>query len=96
MFDFEGLVLYEAVRQTLERRATPLAAAPAVFSEDFANSKDKQIQWQAFQKRIRVAADVSLHEALERIRAFLQPVYFAVLSETEWMKRWGSADSRWE
>ncbi|MCL2462818.1 MAG: nucleotidyl transferase AbiEii/AbiGii toxin family protein [Defluviitaleaceae bacterium] len=96
MFDFEGLVLYEAIRQTLERRATPLAAAPAVFTEDFANAKDKQTQWQAFQKRIRVAEGVGLVEALTRIRAFIRPVYLAVLSENEWMKRWDSTGGHWE
>jgi predicted nucleotidyltransferase component of viral defense system len=96
MLDFEGLVLYEAIRQTLERRATPLTAAPVVFSEEFAGAKDKQTQWQAFQKRIRVAANVSLPEALERIRAFIQPVYLAVLSENEWMKRWDSDGARWK
>ncbi|MDR3209782.1 MAG: nucleotidyl transferase AbiEii/AbiGii toxin family protein [Oscillospiraceae bacterium] len=96
MFDFEGLVLYEAVRQTLERRATPLAAAPAVFTDAFAGAQDKQIQWQAFQKRIRVAADIALPEALVRIRTFLRPVYLAVLSENEWMKRWRAANGQWE
>jgi len=96
MFDFEGLVLYEAIRQTMERRATPLSTAPAVFTEGFANAKDKQTVWQAFQKRIRVAEDVSLPEVLERIYAFLHPVYTAVLSENEWMKRWDSAGAYWE
>jgi predicted nucleotidyltransferase component of viral defense system len=95
-FDFEGLVLYEAIRQTLERRATPMTSSPAVFTENFAGTKDKQTQWQAFQNRIRVAEGVSLPEALERIRIFLQPVYLAALSENEWMKHWNSADSCWE
>jgi len=96
MFDFDGLVLYEAIRQTLERRTTPLSAAPAVFSETFANKEDKWLQWQAFQKRIRVAEGISLPDALGRIRDFLHPVYLAVLSRHEWTKYWNCTASRWE
>ncbi len=96
MFDFEGSVLYEAIRQTLKQRATPLSAAPTVFSEGFADSKDKQTQWQAFQKRIRVAENISLPAALSCIRTFLQPLYLAILSGDGWTKRWNRAASQWE
>lgn len=44
MFDFEGLVLYEAIYQTLQRRGTPLSATPTVFSNEFMQLKDKQTQ----------------------------------------------------
>jgi hypothetical protein len=94
--DFDGYVLYEAVRQTFKRRGTPLTSAPAVFSEEFLHSKSKQAQWQAFQKRIMVAADVSWPEALERLNTFMQPVYLAILSENEWRKRWKCANTQWE
>ena len=96
LFGFDGTVLIEAVRQTLEHRMTPLSAAPSVFSEAFANIPDKQVQWQAFQRRIRVAENISLPEVLERIRTFLQPVYLAILSKSEWKKRWNHVDAQWE
>jgi hypothetical protein len=96
LFDFEGPVLCEAVRQTLKRRGTPLAPAPAVFSEGFLSSKIKQAQWQAFQRRIMIADDVSLSRVLERIQAFMQPVYLAILSKNEWRKHWNCANSKWE
>jgi predicted nucleotidyltransferase component of viral defense system len=96
MFEFEGSVLYEAIRQTFRRRATPLPADPIVFSDYFADKKDKQIQWQAFQKRIRVSENLSLSEVLDHIRVFLQPVYSAVLSGREWTGRWQCAEARWK
>ena len=47
-YSFDGNTLYEAIRQTLERRNTPLAEAPTVFTEAFATDKSKQTQWAAF------------------------------------------------
>ena len=94
-FDFEGPVLYEAVRQTLEHRSTPLSKEPTVFSVGFLTLNEKQIQWQAFQKRIRVAADISFTEAVKQINEFLYPVYQSILSENEWMKHWDCRDGQW-
>lgn len=51
-FDFDGRVLYEAIRQVFERRGTPLMKEPVVFSAEFAVIKAKHTQWGAFQKRI--------------------------------------------
>jgi predicted nucleotidyltransferase component of viral defense system len=95
MFDFEGLVLYEAVSQTLQRRGTPLTAVPTVFSDEFPKLKDKQTQWKAFQKRIRVSEGVEFPEIIAAIKAFIQPVYAAVIHENEWMKSWSHEETRW-
>lgn len=68
MFDFEGLVLYEAISQTLQRRGTLLTAVPTVFSGEFPRLKDKQIQWKAFQRRIKVAEGVEFPEVIIAIK----------------------------
>lgn len=95
MFDFEGLVLYEAISQTLQRRGTPLSAVPTVFSNEFLSLKDKQTQWNAFKVRIKVADGVEFFEVILAIKLFIQPVYEAVLKENEWMKNWNHQVSRW-
>jgi predicted nucleotidyltransferase component of viral defense system len=95
IFDFEGSILCEAIKQTLERRQTPLSESPTVFSEDFAKSAGKQVQWKAFQRRIYVAADVEFQKALEQIKAFLFPVYKSILSQREWSKRWDKEFREW-
>jgi predicted nucleotidyltransferase component of viral defense system len=96
LFAFEGAVLYEAVRQTLERRGTPLSATPAVFSDEFSRLNDKQLQWQAFQRRIRVAEGITYTDAISRITAFMQPVYLAILSEKEWLAQWDNSTGQWK
>jgi predicted nucleotidyltransferase component of viral defense system len=95
MFAFEGLILYEAISQTLQRRGTPLTAVPAVFSDKFMQLKDKQVQWKAFQRRINVAESVEFPEVIESIKKFIQPVYGAILEENEWMKSWNCSRQIW-
>lgn len=41
-YDFEGYTLYEATRQTLERRATPLMRIPIIFTDKFSEDQAKQ------------------------------------------------------
>lgn len=95
-FDYEGPVLCEALRQTLERRATPLTAAPAVFSNEFRLLKDKQAQWRAFQRRIDVADGVPFSAVIDANRVFLQPVYQAVLDERDFFGTWRHELGRWK
>lgn len=95
MFDFEGLILYEAISQTLQRRGTPLTNVPTVFTDEFLLLKEKQTQWKAFQKRIKVAEKIEFTEAIVSIRTFIQPVYEAVIHESEWMENWNHKKLRW-
>ena len=95
MFAFEGFILYEAISQTLQRRGTPLTAVPAVFSDEFMQLKDKQVQWKAFQRRINVTESVEFPEVIESIKKFIQPVYGAILEENEWMKSWNCSRQIW-
>ena len=95
IFDFEGLLLYEAISQTLQRRGTPLIAVPTVFFDEFQQLKEKQTQWKAFQKRIKVAEKIEFSEAIALIKSFIQPVYEAVIHENEWMANWNHKELCW-
>lgn len=94
-FDFEGRVLYEAVRQVFERRGTPLAKEPSVFSPEFAAMKAKQTQWHAFSKRIGADTPMRFADVIVCLRAFLQPVYECILSEKEFFGWWKKGEQRW-
>ena len=50
LFDFDGAILTEAIRQTFERRGTQLSSEIEAFSDSFIDSK--QGQWTAFWKRL--------------------------------------------
>jgi len=94
-FDFDGRVLYEAILQTLTRRKTQTPQEPTVFDADFANSKDKATQWNAFKKRTSVGDGIAFSETVSMICVFLQPLYDSVLSETEFMGHWDRDALRW-
>lgn len=95
-YDFEGRVLYEAVSQTFERRSTPLTRTPTVFSEEFSLLKDKQTQWRAFQRRIKVVTGLEFPEVITIIKTFIEPIYTCVLDDKEFFGYWNSSDRVWQ
>jgi len=95
-FNFEGRLLYEAVNQTFERRATPLSKMPTVFSDEFSLNKSKQIQWKAFQNRIKTTTEVEFSLVIETIKIFLSPIYICILEENEFFGRWEHKVSYWK
>ena len=94
-FDFDGRVLYEALLQTITRRGTHTPTNPTVFSNDFANNKDKATQWGAFKRRTAVGENVDFPEVVEVIGIFLKPVYECIVSETEFFGHWSSDTLEW-
>jgi hypothetical protein len=81
-FEFDGAILAQAIRETFRARQTTLPPTPAVFSDVFANDREKQAQWVAFVRRIQVEnAPASLSDVVQYIKAFLQPVIQALIEE---------------
>lgn len=95
-FNFEGRVLYEAVDQTIQRRTTPLSKTPTVFSKDFSTLKDKQIQWNAFKRRIAAKTEESFEEIMGLIKIFLFPIYECIIGEKEFFGKWDKDILRWK
>ncbi len=92
-YDYDGTILREAVAKTLNRRATLLVAEPIVFADTFASDKDKQ--WSAFIRRIR-SEDPSFRHELSIIKAFLKPVYQAIIRDTDFLLTWHHEDGTWK
>lgn len=93
IFDFEGMVLIEAVKSTLAHRNRELSAD--VFSEiaDFKNNTVLNIQWKAFDPAKE--AGLLFDDVLDRLAVFLEPIYQNILRETGFDGRWGYESKMW-
>jgi len=88
-FDFDGLILAEAIRRTFVRRQTALAAEPVCFTDAFAQDAAKHTQWRAFLRRSRLSdAPTEFPQVAEQVRAFLHPVIAALMGNTPFAQRW--------
>jgi hypothetical protein len=88
-FDFDGSVLAQAIRETFRWRQTALPRIPVAFTDAFAQDREKQAQWAAFTSRHRLEdTPATLHEAIQVIAAFLQPVIQALSEGQRFDQRW--------
>jgi len=90
-FDFDGPTLAQAINETFRWRQTPLPPAPVAFSDGFAQDPEKQAQWVAFMRRHRFEerkTPETLHEAIQVIAPFLQPVVQALSEGRRFDRRW--------
>jgi len=95
-YDFDGNILYEAISKTLQKRNTVFSKYPTVFTDEFANNKDKQIQWNAFRRRANVAEGEEFINIVNIIRIFLKPIYEAILEEREFKRQWDCSERVWK
>ena len=78
---FRAEELRSAVARTFQHRGTPLTMDPVCFSEAFAASAAKAVQWQAFVRRGRFADPVpAFAEVVGAVVGFLRPVCSALLT----------------
>ena len=93
-FEFDGMNLSEAVYETFTRRATPLPQIPAIFTDTFMNISDKQVQWNAFSKRIHVD-NLSFVDVTSHNRKFLVPLYEAAIRNERINTHWDPVKAIW-
>lgn len=92
---FDGSLLADAVRNTLERRGTVLIADAICFSQPFAQGELKQAQWKAFVKRSDLnQAPANFETVWSAVMAFLQPIVEA-LTESQVFERAWSPGGPW-
>jgi len=76
LFEFDGRILCDAIRNTFRQRSTPLPGGmPMAFTDEFRKDSQKQTQWRAFVRKAKpedVSADIDAVICL--VAAFLMPV----------------------
>lgn len=93
IFDFEGEILIEAVKSTLDHRNRELPDDVFAEIEDFKNNDALNIQWKAFDPVKK--SGLLFDDALDRLIAFLEPIYQNILRETDFDKRWSCESKMW-
>jgi len=90
LFSFRGAELQRAVRVSLKRRIlTSLSELPIAFTNEFAQDKDKNLQWRAFLRRIgKSSGALPFQQVVMNIRNFLLPVLQALNARTEFNEVW--------
>ncbi len=89
-FDFDGLILSEAIRNTFSRRRTHLPEhTPSGLSPGFYEDAHKNNQWNAFISKGKLATSPpSLTEVCLFLETFLLPPTQALAQEREFRAKW--------
>ncbi|WP_230398921.1 nucleotidyl transferase AbiEii/AbiGii toxin family protein [Novisyntrophococcus fermenticellae] len=94
-FDFDGLKLQTAIFETLQNRGTPYEKNSFQRIVCLAEDTDMQVKWRYFLKNIKDGS-LDFSVVIEEIRIFLEPVFEAIVGESEWQKMWDSKSEKWK
>jgi hypothetical protein len=89
-FQFDGVVLSDALRATFTRRATPPPAeTPIALTQAFAEDAAKQAQWRAFIRRTAITlAPEPLPDLLRSVAGFVAPPLLALGAKEPFVHAW--------
>lgn len=87
---FDGPTLARAIEVTFRHRRSELPhTAPTAFTEEFAGTPDKGVQWNAFLSRNRLdAGGMGLMHVIQEIRVFLMPPMLAAANAQKFEQAW--------
>lgn len=86
---FEGPTLAQAILETFASRGTDLSLHPIALSEAFAQDGEKQVQWEAFGRRLgRSDMPADLRKVVQNLSSFLAPVTEALVQGRTFDQRW--------
>ena len=94
-FDFDGNTLKEALAETFAHRGTKMDHI-AAFEPDFADDVYRKSRWKGFLKTKHVQTDMTLEDAISRIRCLLDPLIEAIGSNLSFDYIWHSAEQEWK
>lgn len=95
LYDFEGAMLQSAITSTFMQRKTKLLVEPAIFTEEYKVSEEKNRQWDAFKRRIASTNEWSFEDVIGILVTFLQPIYDAVVQKQTFEKSWDAGSRQW-
>ena len=97
-FDFEGILLGQAVSATFQRRGTALITLPPpALTEAFYGDADRRRQWEAYLKKssLSAASPVSLEECAHLLSVFLLPLLRATQDRVHFHSSWHHTSLTW-
>lgn len=94
-FDFDGLKLQTAIQETIQNRGT--AYEKDSFDRVLALADDEamQIKWRYFLRTLG-NRDIAFQHVVAGIQGFIGPLWKAIVSENEFLKKWDSGLHQWE
>lgn len=88
-FDFQGVMLAQAITETFANRGTAVVAEPVAFTEAYANDAARQTQWRGFIRKNRLQEiPASFAEIVGANAAFLAPIARALADGEVFEKNW--------
>jgi len=95
--NFQGRILKKAVESTFQKRKTPIPDNPLVFRTEFYANKERQKQWTAFLRKLRLHdGSQEFSEIMKRIINFLEPVIISIRGRTQMNKSWDNTMRSWK
>jgi hypothetical protein len=93
--ELDGALLAQAVAATFKRRGTEVpSGVPVGLSTAFAADADKNTQWAAFVRRIRIEPAPPFAAVVARIQRFAMPVFASAVGTTPLRTHW-SPSNEW-
>jgi len=92
----KGRELQAAIAATFDRRETAINEIPLrLFSDEFKHDVNKAKQWQGFINKNNIDCDFSFADVIERLHAFLQPNYDAIINKNNKTISWDAKTWQW-
>ena len=93
-FDFDGLRLQTAIQETLQNRGTAYEKDSFDRVLSLAGNSDMQTKWRYFLRSLGNPA-IAFADVMDSIKAFLMPVWEAIVTEDDFLTQWSCVNSRW-
>jgi len=93
-FDFDGLKLQTAIQETLQNRGTAYEKDSFDRILALADDPDMQVKWRYFLKTLG-NPDMPFAKVVDGIKAFLLPIWDAIVAEDALLKSWKSKKCIW-
>ena len=93
-FDFDGCRLLTAIQKTLQNRGTAFDVDSFNRVLALASDEDMQTKWRYFLKTLG-DPEMEFQRVIDGIQAFLEPVWYAHVAESEYHGTWFAADGIW-
>lgn len=94
MYDFDGNILSEAIKQTFIHRKTNFDNI-VIYRHDFTEDIVRRNRWKSFAKKKKISLNITLVETIEEIKKFLDPIVNAIKNEENFNKNWDHESKKW-